>query len=78
MSESVPEDWDSKPVKVLVGENFHQVAMDKSKDVIVEFCKCHLCALISDSVDLRPLNKFFHNLYSISSASYYIIFNARH
>lgn len=37
MSESVPADWDSKPVKVLVGENFHKVAMDKSTDVIVEF-----------------------------------------
>jgi len=39
MSESVPADWDSQPVKVLVGENFHKVAMDKSKDVIVEFCE---------------------------------------
>lgn len=37
LSEPVPADWDSQPVKVLVGENFHKVAMDKSKDVIVEF-----------------------------------------
>eukprot|EP01134_Creolimax_fragrantissima_P001840 CFRG1840T1 len=36
-SESVPDGWDSEPVKVLVGENFHSVALDESKDVFVEF-----------------------------------------
>jgi len=37
MSEDVPEDWDAAGVKVLVGKNFHEVALNPEKDVLVEF-----------------------------------------
>merc|ERR1712241_617176 len=37
MSEEIPEDWDKEGVKVLVGKNFHEVAMNPEKDVLVEF-----------------------------------------
>lgn len=37
LSQDLPEDWNSEPVKVLVATNFDKVALDPSKDVLVEF-----------------------------------------
>merc|ERR1712013_502102 len=37
MSEEIPEDWDAAGVKVLVDKNFHEVAMNTEKNVLVEF-----------------------------------------
>lgn len=37
MTDEISEDWDKAPVKILVGKNFQEVAMNKDKDVLVEF-----------------------------------------
>lgn len=36
-TEEIPDGWNDKPVKVLVGKNFNEVAFDETKDVFVEF-----------------------------------------
>uniref|UniRef100_A0A6B2EGS5 Protein disulfide-isomerase n=1 Tax=Phlebotomus kandelakii TaxID=1109342 RepID=A0A6B2EGS5_9DIPT len=37
LTQDLPEDWDKEPVKVLVSTNFDEVALNKEKDVLVEF-----------------------------------------
>jgi len=37
LSQPLPDDWDKKPVKVLVSSNFDEVVFDKEKNVLVEF-----------------------------------------
>ncbi|XP_055599803.1 protein disulfide-isomerase-like [Uranotaenia lowii] len=37
LSQDLPEDWDKHPVKTLVANKFDEVALDPTKDVLVEF-----------------------------------------
>jgi len=37
LTQDLPEDWDKTPVKTLVSTNFDEVALNKDKDVLVEF-----------------------------------------
>jgi protein disulfide-isomerase A1 len=53
LTQELPEDWDKGPVKILVGTNFDEIALDKSKDVLVQFYApwCGHCKAFSSKYD---------------------------
>ena len=44
-SQRLPQDWNARPVKKLVGDNFSRFVRDKSKHVLVFYCEwmCNAC-----------------------------------
>lgn len=68
LTEEVPEDWDKAPVKVLVGTNFADVALDVNKDVLVEFY-APWCGHCKQLVPIYDAVCFIYDYESISLAN---------
>jgi len=64
LSEELPEDWNKTPVWTLTATNFDSVALDSTKNVLVEFYApwcghCKQLAPIFDKVNKYNLMFFF-------------------
>jgi len=66
LSEELPEDWNKTPVWTLTATNFDSVALDSTKNVLVEFYApwcghCKQLAPIFDKVNKYNLMEFYLN-----------------
>jgi len=64
LSEELPEDWNTTPVWTLTATNFDSVALDSTKNVLVEFYApwcghCKQLAPIFDKVNKLNLMYFY-------------------
>ncbi|VDM47662.1 unnamed protein product, partial [Toxocara canis] len=58
-SEDVPQDWDSKPVKQLVGKNFEEVIFEQNKTAFVMFYAPWCTACQNTMPEIEKLAKLF-------------------